>query len=35
MPDGSYKSYNVLDWVEEWKNNDMIDDKEKYSTKYK
>lgn len=35
MPDGSYKSYNVSDWVEDWKNNDIIDDKEKYSTTYK
>jgi dCMP deaminase len=35
MPDGSYKSYNVSDWVEDWKNNDIIDDKEKYGTNYK
>ena len=35
MPDGSYKSYNVSDWVEDWKKNDIIDDKEKYGTSYK
>ena len=35
MADGSYKSYNVSDWVEDWKKNDIIDDKEKYSTNYK
>jgi dCMP deaminase len=35
MPDGSYQSYNVSDWVEEWKTKDIIDDKDKYSTNYK
>jgi dCMP deaminase len=33
--DGKYKSFEVNDWVEDWKKNDIIDDKEQYSTTYK
>ncbi len=27
---GSYKIYNVFDWVKEWQKNDLIKDQEKY-----
>jgi len=32
--DGSYKIFDVKDWVEDWKKHEIIDDKEKYNTKY-
>jgi dCMP deaminase len=33
--DGSYKVFNVQDWVDDWKEKEIIDDKEKYETNYK
>lgn len=33
--DGKYKSFNVSDWVKEWQKKDIIDDTQKYGTKYK
>ncbi|MFA5421108.1 MAG: deaminase [Patescibacteria group bacterium] len=30
--DGSYKVYNIEDWVNEWAENDLIDDKDVYSS---
>ncbi len=33
--DGSYKEYEVKDWIKEWKKKDIVDDKVTYNTKYK
>ena len=33
MKDGSFKVYSVSDWVDDWKNKDMIDDMEVYGAK--
>lgn len=32
--DGNHKTFIVDDWIDYWKKNDIINDKEKYSTKY-
>ena len=32
--DGKYKSFEVKDWIEEWKEKDIIDDTNKYGTNY-
>ncbi len=32
--DGSYKIYNVQDWIKEWQKKDVIDDKVCYDAKY-
>ena len=31
---GSYKIYEIKDWVNEWKKHDMVDDKVKYKVNY-
>jgi len=33
--DGKYRAFEVHDWVEDWKEKDIIDDKQKYGTNYK
>ncbi len=33
--DKQHKTFDVEDWIKEWQENDIVDDKEKYSTKYK
>jgi hypothetical protein len=33
--DGSYKIYNIKDWVDEWKEKEIVDDKVKYEADYK
>jgi len=33
--DGSYKVYNIKDWIEEWKEKEIIDDNVKYEADYK
>jgi len=32
--DGSYKSFDVEDWIKEWQQKDIIDDQQKYGTNY-
>jgi dCMP deaminase len=33
--DGTYKEYDVKDWIKEWKKKDIVDDKVLYDAKYK
>ncbi len=33
--DGSYKKYDVKDWIKDWKKKDIVDDKVLYKAKYK
>ncbi len=35
LKDGGFKIFQVSDWVKDWFENDIIDDKEQYSTDYK
>ena len=35
VKEGGFKIFHVADWVKEWQENDIIDDKEQYCTDYK
>jgi dCMP deaminase len=35
LKEGGYKIFQVADWVKDWQENDIIDDKEQYCTDYK